>query len=58
MDRAARDTHRLYAVLRLSKDASPEDIKKAYKRLALINHPDKNPANLELVSPRFSSLLP
>ncbi|KAJ9065240.1 hypothetical protein DSO57_1021696 [Entomophthora muscae] len=48
MDKGTRDTTKLYAVLRLKKDASPEDIKKAYKRLALINHPDKNPANLEV----------
>lgn len=47
MDKAARDTNRLYQVLGLSKDATIEEIKRSYKRLALINHPDKNPENLE-----------
>jgi DnaJ-class molecular chaperone len=33
--------HSLYEVLGLSKNASVEDIKKSYKRLAIIHHPDK-----------------
>jgi molecular chaperone DnaJ len=32
-----------YEVLRVSKDAAPDEIKKAYKQLALANHPDRNP---------------
>ena len=32
----------LYAVLNLKQDASPDSIKKAYRRLALIYHPDKH----------------
>lgn len=31
-----------YTILGLNKDASQEDIKRAYKRLALKHHPDKN----------------
>lgn len=37
----------LYEVLGLSKDASAHDLKKAYHRLALKHHPDKNPGDKE-----------
>lgn len=35
------DTNKLYEVLGVSKDATESDIKKAYRKLALKNHPDK-----------------
>ena len=36
-----------YEILGLKKDATPDEIKKAYRKLAMQYHPDRNPDNPE-----------
>ena len=49
-----------YEVLGVKRDAEPDEIKKAYRQLALKNHPDKNPGDAEAessISPTWSVFL-
>ncbi|XP_023000951.1 dnaJ homolog subfamily B member 1-like isoform X1 [Cucurbita maxima] len=45
-----------YNILKVSRSASDEDLKRAYKRLALFWHPDKNPANKHEAEAKFKQI--
>ncbi|CAG7832344.1 unnamed protein product [Allacma fusca] len=45
-----------YGVLGLSQNASPDDIRKAYRKLALQWHPDKNPENSDIATRKFKQI--
>jgi len=36
-----------YKILEVNENASPEEIKKSYRRLSMLHHPDKNKNNIE-----------
>jgi DnaJ family protein A protein 5 len=43
----------LYDILGVERDANNDDIKRAYKKLALVHHPDRNPDNVEEATRMF-----
>ena len=45
-----------YQILNVSRDASAEDIKRAFRRLALQHHPDHNPENIKEAEAKFKEI--
>ncbi|XP_059641279.1 uncharacterized protein LOC132283357 isoform X2 [Cornus florida] len=45
-----------YNILKVNRNASNEDLKKAYRRLAMIWHPDKNPGNKREAEAKFKQI--
>lgn len=45
-----------YEILEIDKNASDADIKKAYRKLAIKWHPDKNPDNREMAVEMFKKV--
>mmetsp|Transcript_6989 Transcript_6989/g.17105 ORF Transcript_6989/g.17105 Transcript_6989/m.17105 type:complete len:328 (+) Transcript_6989:183-1166(+) len=47
----------LYVLLGIEHDAAPKEIGKAYRKMSLKWHPDRNPKNKELAEEKFDELL-
>jgi len=51
-----KDTKGYYQTLNVLTDASYDEIKKSYKKLAMKWHPDKNPQNVEEATEKFKKI--
>lgn len=55
-DKMQVETKNYYDTLQISKGATDVEIKKAYRKLAMKWHPDKNPDNSEEASKKFQEI--
>ena len=45
-----------YNILKVNRNATDDDLRKAYRRLAMIWHPDKNPNNKKDAEAKFKQI--
>ncbi|KAG9005081.1 hypothetical protein FRB93_009950 [Tulasnella sp. JGI-2019a] len=45
-----------YALLEVSEDATQDEIRKSFRKLALLHHPDKNPGDIDGATKKFATL--
>ena len=53
---SSSNNEKLYNILNISKDADEKTIKKAYRKLALKTHPDRNPDNVKEAEKKFKEI--